>query len=408
MISWPPPDWPLRKRRGCSLATLRADESSCSWDPETTVATASSRRGTWRNGAPTCAATRFGPADDAQWTQTVDSGIPCTSVADDPNFATLDDLLAGADLIIDALLGTGPQRPIDGDLEQILQRVAGARSRIPPAKLVAVDLPSGLHADTGAVDPHTVAPNETVTFHAPKVGLYTQPGAAFTGSIQPVEIGIPDGLDADLTVELLERRDAKRLLPNRPNDGNKGTFGKVLVIAGSARYPGAAILAASAPYRVGAGLVTLATPRPLIAALVGAMPEVTYLPIDDPLDRTAAVDAVDQICAELGNVDALIVGCGIGQTPGAREVVRQLLARPTLGTLKGVVIDADGLNALVDSPWSEKLAAALHRDTPSGRNGATRRDRCDRGAGGPLGPRAVTGGGLGRRRRAQGGEHDYR
>ena len=297
------------------------------------------------------------PRNDAQWSQTVDNGIPCASVADDPNFATLDDLLAGADLIIDALLGTGPQRPIDGDLEQILQRVAGARSRIPPAKLVAVDLPSGLHADTGAVDPHTVAPNETVTFHAPKVGLYTQPGAAFTGSIQSVEIGIPDGLDADLTVELLERRDAKRLLPNRPNDGNKGTFGKVLVIAGSARYPGAAILAASAPYRVGAGLVTLATPRPLIAALVGAMPEVTYLPIDDPLDRTAAVDAVDQICAELGNVDALIVGCGIGQTPGAREVVRQLLARPTLGTLKGVVIDADGLNALVDSPWSEKLAA---------------------------------------------------
>ena len=117
------------------------------------------------------------PRDDAQWSQTVDSGIPCTSVADDQNFATLDDLLKGAELIVDALLGTGPQRLIDGDLEQILQRVAGARSRIPPAKLVAVDLPSGLNADTGEVDPRTVAPDETVTFHAPKVGLYTQPGA---------------------------------------------------------------------------------------------------------------------------------------------------------------------------------------------------------------------------------------
>jgi NAD(P)H-hydrate epimerase len=294
------------------------------------------------------------PRDDAQWSQTVDSGIPCTSVADDQNFATLDDLLKGAELIVDALLGTGPQRLIEGDLEQILQRVAGARSRIPPAKLVAVDLPSGLNADTGEVDPSTVAPDETVTFHAPKVGLYTQPGAAFTGSIQAVEIGIPDGLDTDLAVELLERRDAKRLLRSRPNHGNKGTFGKVLVVAGSSRYPGAAILAASAPYRVGAGLVTLATPRPLIPALVGAMPEVTYLLLDD---GAAAADAVEQICGDLRNFDALVVGCGLGQAPATIKTIRGLLAHPALSTLKGVVIDADGLNALAGSSWSEGVAA---------------------------------------------------
>jgi len=129
-----------------------------------------------------------------------------------------------------------------------------------------------------------------------------------------------------------------------------------LVVAGSAQYPGAAILAASAPYRVGAGLVTLATPQPLIAALVGAMPEVTYLPLDDPLDETAAIDTVEQISAELGNYDAMVVGCGMGQTPSAGELIRRLLAHPSLRTLKGIVIDADGLNALVDSAWSEQLA----------------------------------------------------
>ncbi len=294
------------------------------------------------------------PRDDAQWSQTVDSGITCTSVADDQDFAALDDLLTGAELIVDALLGTGPRRPIDGDLEQILQRVAGARSRVPPAKLVAVDLPSGLNADSGTVDPQTVAADETVTFHAPKVGLYIQPGAAFAGSIQAVEIGIPDGLDADLSVELLERRDAKRLLPNRPVHSNKGTFGKVLVVAGSPRYPGAAILAASAPYRVGVGLVTLATPQALIPGLVGAMPETTYLPLED--DATAT-DTVEHICAEVGNFDALVVGCGLGQAPATFEVVRGLLAHPALASLKGVVIDADGLNAVADSAWSAEIAA---------------------------------------------------
>ena len=153
---------------------------------------------------------------DAQWKQTVEQGVPCGAATDDENFEALEALLSGAEAIIDALLGTGSSRPIAGDLAEIMQRLAAVRSRTVKPKLVAVDLPTGLDADSGRLDPLAVAADETVTFHAPKVGLYMQPGAGAAGSVQQVEIGIPPGLDEDLQTEVLERRAAKSLLPARP------------------------------------------------------------------------------------------------------------------------------------------------------------------------------------------------
>ncbi|MYD74589.1 MAG: NAD(P)H-hydrate epimerase, partial [Chloroflexi bacterium] len=157
---------------------------------------------------------------DSQWTQTVELGVPCGTVSEDEDFEALEALLSGAEAIVDALLGTGSSRPIEGDLAGIMQRLAAIRSRTVKPKLVAVDLPSGLDADSGRLDPLSVAADETVTFHAPKVGLYMQPGAAAAGSVQQVEIGIPAGLDDDLQTEVLERRAAKALLPDRPADGH--------------------------------------------------------------------------------------------------------------------------------------------------------------------------------------------
>ena len=194
------------------------------------------------------------PRDDAQWTQTVEAGIPCGSVADDDaDLEALRALLNSAELIVDALLGAGRSRPIEGALARMLEALAAARSQRAAPRLIAVDLPTGVDPDSGLADPLTVAPDETVTFAYPKVGLYTQPGAALAGDVQTVDIGIPAELAGDLTVELVERRDAKALLPERPARSHKGTFGRVLVVAGSAAYPGAAILAASAAYRAGPG-----------------------------------------------------------------------------------------------------------------------------------------------------------
>ena len=285
--------------------------------------------------------------DDPQWNQTLELGVPCGTVAEDDNFEALEGLLAGAEAIVDALLGTGSSRPIDGDLAGIMERLAAVRSKTVKPKLVAVDLPTGLDADSGRLDPLAVGADETVTFHAPKVGLYMQPGASAAGSVQQVEIGIPPGLDEDLQTEVLERRAAKALLPARPSDAHKGTFGRVLVIAGSSRYPGAAVLAARGAYRAGAGLVTIAAPESIALHLFSAVPEATLLPLPehDPgvISGFAAWEIVRD---ELSSVDAVVLGCGFGQHDHSGVFVRNLLISEEVATVNGIVVDADGLNLL--------------------------------------------------------------
>ena len=274
-------------------------------------------------------------------------GVPCGTVAEDDGFEALEALLSGAEAVVDALLGTGSSRPIEGDLAAIMERLAAIRSRTVKPKLVAVDLPTGLDADSGRLDPLAVAADETVTFHAPKVGLYMQPGAAAAGSVQQVEIGIPAGLDEELQTEVLERRGAKALLPERPLDGHKGTFGRVLVIAGSARYPGAAVLAARGAYRAGAGLVTIATPQSIASQMVAAVPEATLLPLPEYDEGVISGFAAWEVVRdELASVDAVVIGCGFGRHDHSGKFVREFLVSPEVGAVSGVVVDADGLNLL--------------------------------------------------------------
>ena len=286
---------------------------------------------------------------DEQWTQTEALGVPCGSVADDDRFEALEALLGGAEAIIDALLGTGASRPITGDLAEMMTRLAAVRSKTVKPKLVAVDLPSGLEADSGRLDPHAVAVDETVTFHAPKVGLYMQPGAAAAGSVQQVDIGIPPGLDDDLQTEVLERRAAKSLLPDRAADAHKGTFGRVLVVGGSARYPGAAILAARGAYRAGAGLVTIAAPESIALALISAVPEATLLPLPE-LDQgvVSGRNAWEVVRDELDGVDSVVIGCGFDRHDHSGKFVQEFLVSPEVSAVSGIVLDADGLNLLSD------------------------------------------------------------
>ena len=301
------------------------------------------------------------PRDDQRWRDALQAGAVGGDLAQDDNFEALDALMHGAETVIDGLLGTGRSRPIAGDLAQIMQRLAAARSRTVPPKLIAVDLPSGVDADSGRADPLTVAADETVTFHAPKVGLYLQPGASFAGAVQAVEIGIPAGLDNHLGTELLERRAAKALLPQRAPDAHKGTHGTLLIVAGSARYPGAAILAANAAYRAGAGLVTVATPASLYPAMIAAAPEATWLPLPDH-DHPGAIGpaALPLLREALQSASALAIGCGLGLAEPTAELVHQLLSDPALAHLPGIVVDADALNHLAAGPgWSAAAPLVL-------------------------------------------------
>ena len=299
------------------------------------------------------------PRDDAQWRSTLDAGLPCTSTAqDDQHLATLAHWLAEAELVIDALLGTGRARPIEGRLAVVLKQLQEARRRSNPPKLIAVDLPTGVDADSGTSDPLTVAVDETVVFECAKVGLYTQPGAALAGNVEVVPIGIPADARNALPYELLTQRQVKELLPTRPLDAHKGSFGRVLVVAGSRNYPGAALLAAAAAYQVGAGLVTLATPASLVSGLVASIPEVTYLPLPEQSEAGGIeMDSLQHVTEALPGYDALVVGCGLGTAPATRAFVRNLLSHRSLARLRGVIIDADALNALTGTEWSRAVAA---------------------------------------------------
>ena len=280
-------------------------------------------------------------------------GVPLTSVDFDPGLAVFREWLAGAQLVIDALLGTGRARPIEGILAEVLDQVGAARRGTGRPKLLAVDLPSGVDADTGAADPHTVAADATVTLGVAKVGLYAMPAAQFVGRVQTVEIGIPTDTLNELPLSLLTSPWVRDRLPRRPADSNKGTFGKVLLVAGSRNYLGAAYLSAAAAYRIGAGLVTLAVTRATQAAVVPMLPEATFLPLDDH-NGMIAESNVEQVRDALDGYDVLLIGCGLGQDSQTQEFVRKLLYGLGEQRVKNIVVDADGLNALAaDDAWPQ-------------------------------------------------------
>ncbi len=259
--------------------------------------------------------------------------------------------LASADIVVDAVLGTGRSRPIEGALEALLRDVAAEKSKRPSLRLLAVDLPSGVDADTGSVDPACAGADVTVVLGRPKAGLYRFPGAEAAGVVEIADIGLPPGLDSDIPVDLMTPGWAASALPSRPLSGHKGTFGRVLVAAGSRSYLGAAALAVGGAGRVGAGLVTLAAPGSLQAALAPLAVEATHLLLDEAAPGVHSPTAARQVLDEGAKCRALLVGSGIGQAPETREMLRALLLSGE--PLPPTVIDADGLNFLAqhDGWW---------------------------------------------------------
>jgi NAD(P)H-hydrate epimerase len=314
---------------------------------------------------------------DDNFRLTQERNIPYWNSAADRGLRRLKDLLSGADILLDALLGTGVTRPISGALKDILRTVKDARESGAIPLLVAVDVPTGLDCDSGAVDPATVAVDLTVTLALPKRGFYGFPAADSLGDLVISDIGIPPALTSHLSLELVDAGLARELLPERPRNAHKGTFGKALVVAGSPNYTGAAYLASAAATRVGTGLVTLCLAQSLHPVLASKLTEVTFLLL--PHDLGALVPQATRLITERSpECDALLVGPGLGTEDSTARFVHQLLAmqqevrREQLGfvhakedkateeegptVLPPLVIDADGLNALARvGPWWEAL-----------------------------------------------------
>ncbi len=243
--------------------------------------------------------------------------------------------------IIDALFGTGLSRPLAG-VPLALCRLVNAAEGVP---VVAVDIPSGLNGDTGEVMGEAVRADETVTFHRPKPGLYLREGPDYAGRIIVADIGIPSALDDAQGLRLLEERDLAGLLPARRRVSHKGSYGRVLLWAGSPGMAGAAAICATAALRTGAGLVTVACPEAVMPVVQMLCPCATCL----PLPMTDADAAWTLLKGALERADALGVGCGLGQGEAAAELFERLLGWLGAHELP-VVLDADALNLLARRP----------------------------------------------------------
>jgi len=252
-----------------------------------------------------------------------------------------------AGFVLDALLGTGVSRPLPESMRSLLARVRQERETREALRVVAIDLPTGMNADTGEVDPGTIPADITITLACPKQGFFFFPGREYIGTLYVGEIGLPAELEAHLSSEMLTGKLVKKLLPKRPLESNKGTFGKVMLFCGSPPYPGSAFLAASGAGRVGAGLITLAVTKKMLPIYAGAFHEATFVLL--PEEDAESFQRSSALLDHLEGYSSLLIGPGLGQSASTREAILQILEQ--LRTMPderrpSLVIDADGLNNL--------------------------------------------------------------
>jgi NAD(P)H-hydrate epimerase len=278
-------------------------------------------------------------------------GLTVVEIADSQAWELHFSEVSDCTLIVDAIFGTGLNAPITGLIESVIADVNA--SGIP---VVAIDLPSGLSADSAEPNGPSIEAALTVTLAAPKLPLILPPGETRAGDIVIADIGIPaEVLEAveGPRVSLLTRVSMRELVTPRMPDSHKGDFGRVLIVAGSRGKTGAAHLAGVGALRSGAGLVTIATPASCQSILAAMAPEYmtdAILETDQGLDPSA----VDQTIENARDVIAL--GPGLGQAPDTREFIRRLVDRATTP----LVVDADGLNAFAGDP--DKLSGRDGRD----------------------------------------------
>ena len=299
----------------------------------------------------------------------------------DASFQQLQAFIENADVLMDGVLGTGIKLPLKEEFGAVLAAVQGIVAEMEwPPYIVAVDCPSGVDCDSGEAAPQTIPADATVTMAAIKQGLLKLPAYDLIGELQVVEIGRLDGLNSwqSLNNEVADEKMAQALLPVRPSDAHKGTFGTALIAAGSVNYTGAAYLAGKAAYRIGAGLVTLAVPASLHAALAGQFPEATWVLLPHEMGVISG-SASEILKKNLERATALLVGPGLGLEDTTKDFIANLLSGPEVKpvharmgfvqpeaekpvskpvSLPALVIDADGLKLLAKLPdWPKLLPA---------------------------------------------------
>ena len=266
-------------------------------------------------------------------------GLPVTECLDSESLSGMSEPIEKSGLIVDAIFGTGLVRDVTGRFAQCIEMANAS-----PAPIVAVDIPSGLSTDTGRPLGTAIRADLTATMALAKQGLVLHPGTEYVGELHIVEIGIPDTAvaEADIKTELFDEKAFRAILRPRPSTGHKGTFGHLLVLAGSRGKTGAAALVAHGALRSGTGLVTVGCPSDIQPVLAQKLTEAMTEDLPETKSGTISQKALPIIDVLLEKKRALAVGPGLGLNQETQDIVRRLLETVPIP----VVADADALTAL--------------------------------------------------------------
>ncbi|MCR5736765.1 MAG: NAD(P)H-hydrate dehydratase [Eubacterium sp.] len=251
--------------------------------------------------------------------------------------------MKNVDVIVDAVFGVGLSRDVSGEFAKVIEEINQSKARV-----YAVDIPSGIDADNGTVRGVAVKANATITFGSQKIGTVMYPGADYCGKVMVADIGFPkNAYDAVEKKYYLEENDLRRI-PKRPNYSNKGTFGKILVIAGSRDIAGAAYLCAKAAFRCGAGMLRILTAKENKEFLNRMLPEAMVNVYDTKLFDAQIVKSA------LHWSDVVVVGPGIDV-----GIIQEEILGMVLDSKLPTVVDADGINLMAEN---ERLKDKLHKE----------------------------------------------
>ncbi len=274
------------------------------------------------------------------------------SILSEEGLSRLHSALAEADLVVDAIYGIGfhgQMPPLESKVVKLVNCCA--------KPVVAVDIPSGVEADTGRVRKEAVRATWTVTMALPKKGFFLEPARSYTGLLTVADISIPRCLleSPEIKTNLVTEDRVAALFKPRVPDTHKGSYGHVLVVGGSAGLTGAVVMAAQAALRSGAGLVTAAVPQSLQPAVESRLVEVMSFPLAETPLKTISLEALPALENLLDRVSVCVVGPGMGRYQEASAVVKFILEKAGVP----VIIDADGLNAV-----AEDINALQDRQVP--------------------------------------------
>lgn len=265
--------------------------------------------------------------------------VPILSLLDADGLPSVRAALEECDLLVDALFGTGLSRPVEGLNRELIRLARGLGKPV-----VAVDIPSGLSADSGSALGEVLPAQLTITFGLPKIGFYTASGSALSGEVRVADIGFPEQLlkAAFLRNEVTDPLLVQKSLPRYDDNAHKGIRGRVLVVAGATGLTGAATLCAYGAQRIGAGLVTVACPASLNAILEAKLTEPMTAPVPEVEGGFLSLKASGRILYLATNVNSVVIGPGIGRHRETGQLLRDLLTKLTVP----MVVDADALHLL--------------------------------------------------------------